>query len=137
MELTLDLFREKLPLSETGNGPEDTMETGSRCADFNALEFLLQELADMPLTGTDLILAGIRSSNPRLRYRALAAAQGWAESAGKPLTQLSPELFEAVKDLETRETAEEMKEMIAPLISGEIHFRDADGSEEREENEDE
>lgn len=137
VEPTLDLFREKLPLSETGNGPEDTMETGSRCADFNALEFLLQELADMPLTGTDLILAGIRSSNPRLRYRALAAAQGWAESAGKPLTQLSPELFEAVKDLETAETAEEMKEMIAPLISGEIHFRGADGSEEREDNEDE
>ena len=137
VELTLDLFREKLPLSETGNGPEDTMETDSRCADFNALEFLLQELADMPLTGTDLILAGIRSSNPRLRYRALAAAQGWAESAGKPLEQLSPELFEAVKDLETRETAEEMKEMIAPLLSGEIHFRDAEDSEEREENEDE
>ena len=75
--------------------------------------------------------------NPRFRYRALAAAQGWAESAGKPLEQLSPELFEAVKDLETRETAEEMKEMIAPLLSGEIHFRDAEDSEEREENEDE
>jgi hypothetical protein len=30
-----------------------------------------------------------------------------------------------------------MKEMIAPLLSGEIHFRDAEDSEEREENEDE
>ena len=134
---TLDLYRRKLPLLKTPGGLSDTEGTDGGSEDHTALEFLLQELADLPLTGTDLLLAAIRSPYPRLLFRALETAQGWAEIAGKPLAQLSPELFEAVSELEKKETANEIKEMIRPLLAGDIRFHDSEDHDESEDEENE
>lgn len=134
---TVDLFRQKLPLAEMTGDPTDVLGMDSGYTDYNALEFILQELSDKPLTGCDLMLTGIRSPYIRLRNRALTVLQNWVEDTKEPLSQLSPELFEAVKDLESTEPADGPRKMIAPLLDGEIHFHGPDDYDESEEEQDE
>ena len=126
---TLDLFREKLPFSEMKGDPIDDPGLGSEYEIYNQLQYIIQELDDKPLVGADLIKAGLESRISRNRYRALSVLQSWAQEKAIPLSDLSPDLFEAVRLLQGREIDKDKVEMITRLLEGQTHFYDDEEDE--------
>ena len=121
-EKTLDLFREKLPLAEMGGDPVGDPGFGAKYRKYDQLQTVLQNLADKPLTGTDLIAAGLRSPLSRNRIWALMCLRSWVQAKALPLADLSPELYAAVSALRPKEISEDCLKIIAPLLSGRTTF---------------
>ncbi|MGN8764355.1 hypothetical protein [Hornefia butyriciproducens] len=133
IEPTLNLFRNKLPLSEMKGDPIDDLCMGEEYHVYDQLQFVLQELGEHPLVGTDFIKAGLESPVPRNRSRALVALQAWVQEKEEPLSELTPNLFDTVAILKTKEIFDGIMELILPLLEGQIHFDDEDECEEWEE----
>jgi len=132
---TLDLFREKLPLSEIKGDPIADPGLGREYEAYNQLQYILQELDDKPLAGADLVKAGLESRISRNRYRALSVLQSWVQEKDTPLSELAPDLFEAVGLLQAREIDKDKTEMITRLLEGQTHFYDDDEDEFEESEE--
>lgn len=124
VDSVLRLFHEKLPLSEMKGEPVDDPCMGEEYKDYDKLQFLIQELEDKPLTGTEFIKAALESPAPRNRYRALAVLKAWVQAKGTALSALLPEIYEEVLLLRNREKKEDYFKMIDPLLEGRIEFPD-------------
>jgi len=122
VEPALKLYLEELPLAEMKGDPIDDPCLGAEYKDFDKLQYLIQELDDKPLTGCEFIKAALESPVSRNRYRALAVLQAWVEAKGTALSELNPELNEAVSLLEWREIVEGNLKMIEALLAGETRF---------------
>ena len=129
VEPVLKLFAEKLPLAEMEGEPQDDLGFGKDFEKYNKLEFIMYELEERPLVGMKFMIAGLRSPVIRNRNRALSNLQKWVELTGKPLRELSPELYKEVKTLKTKEVSERPMEMILPLLEGRTVFKDDDDEE--------
>lgn len=103
---------------------------GEEYKDYDMLQYILQELDDKPLLGIDFMKAGLKSPVNRNRYRTLLDLEEWVENKSMPLEELSPELFELVKDLKAREINEDNLDMINALIAGETEFSDDEETED-------
>ena len=126
IEPTLQLFRDHLPLSDMAGEPEDNLGLGEEYHSYDQLQFVLQELASLPLTGMEFMVAGLRSPVTRNRNRALANLKVWVQERQMPLSGLSPELFALVKELREKEVNDGAMEMIIPLLEGQTVFHDND-----------
>ena len=133
LEPTLELFREHLPLNEMSGEPTSGMALGKDFETYNILDFLLQGLREHPLTGCEFVATGLNSPYVRQRNGALRVLQSWVVATEKPLAKLSPELYQAVSELETREINDGPKEMITPLLEGKIIFHEEAAGEDWEE----
>ena len=120
----LKLFADKLPLAEMEGEPRDDLGFGENFEKYNKLELILHELKERPLMGMNFMIAGLRSPIIRSRNRALANLQNWVEITGKPLQELSSELYEEVKTLEAKEVSDGPMKMIIPLLEGRTEFKD-------------
>ena len=121
-EKTLQMFREKLPLKTMTGKPTDETGLGKKYLPHLQLDMIMRELWNTPLTGTDLIITGLKSPLPRNRIGALRVIQTWVQGTGTPLAALSSELYKTVKKLEPKEVNDTAKEMIAGLLEGKIEF---------------
>ena len=127
---TLELFRNYLPFPEMEGDPIDDFCLGEEYKDYDMLQYILQELDDKPLLGIDFMKAGLKSPVNRNRYRSLLNLEEWVESKSMPLEELTPELFELVKDLKNREINDSNLKMINALIAGETEFSDDEETED-------
>lgn len=117
-ETVVDLFRSNLPLSEMTGELSNDAGLGKDFLKYTQLDFILQELRSIPLLGTDLVMTGLKSPVVRCRNRAMSVLKQWTEITGKPLSQLSEDLFEIVKAL--KETRDEPMELIDQLLDGNV-----------------
>ena len=124
VEPVLRLFHEKLPLDAIKGDPVDDPCMGEKYRDYDKLQFLIQELEDKPLTGSEFIRAALESPASRNRYRALSVLQAWVQEKGTALSALLPEIYEDVLLLQKKETREENRKMIIPLLEGRTEFPD-------------
>ena len=136
IEPTLQLFREKLPLSEMAGEPEDNIGLGEEYKSYDQLQFILQELAPYPLTGMDFMTAGLQSPLTRNRNRALTNLKNWVQEKQLPLASLSPELYKLVEDLRDKEVNDDAMVLILPLLDGQTVFTD-ENEDDVDESEDE
>ncbi len=133
VEPVLRLFHEKLPLAEMKGEPVDDPCMGEEYKDYDKLQFLIQELDAMPLTGTEFIKAALQSPASRNRYRALTVLQAWVQAKGTALSVLLPEIYEDLLLLRKREMKEDHFKMIDPLLEGRTEFPDEEEDDESEE----
>lgn len=133
VEPVLKLYHEKLPLAEMKGDPLDDPFMGEEYKDYDKLQFLIQELDAMPLTGTEFIKAALQSPASRNRYRALVVLQAWVQAKGTALSVLLPEIYEDVLLLRKREMKEDHFKMIDPLLEGRTEFPDEEENDESEE----
>ena len=129
IERLLDLFRKRIdPDTFTGDPGE-----AFRCAETrdreDILEFLLEELSYLPLTGTDLVLTGLRAPGVWVRGRAIFTVSAWTAEQGVPLRDLSAELYGELRALSQKEPVDALKEAIWKLLSGGTAFEEGDLNE--------
>ena len=122
IEPVLRLFHEKLPLAEMKGEPASDPCMGEAYKDYDKLQFLIQELDAMPLTGTEFIKAALQSPAPRNRYRALVVLQAWVQAKKTALSDLLPEIYEVLLLLRDKEVKEDHFKMIDPLLEGRTAF---------------
>ena len=116
------MFREKLPLKTMTGKPTDETGLGKKYLPHLQLDMIMRELWNTPLTGTDLIITGLKSPLPRNRIDALRVIQTWVQGTGTPLAALSSELYKTVKKLQANEVNDTAKAMITDLLEGKIEF---------------
>ena len=122
VEPVLRVFRKNLPLSQMEGEPEDSLGFGEKYRKYDQLQFVLQELGNLPLTGMDLMMAGLKSPVSRNRNRVLANLKEWVKMKGQPLETLCPQLYEAVRRMREKEVNAGGKHMIEELLSGKTTF---------------
>lgn len=133
VEPVLKLYLEKLPLAEMKGDPLDDPCMGEEYKDYDKLQFLIQELDAMPLSGTEFIKAALQSPASRNRYRALVVLQAWVQAKGTELSDLLPEIYEDLLLLRKKEMKEDHFKMIDPLLEGRTEFPDEEEDDESEE----
>ena len=131
LQQAMDLFRERLPLAQMKGDPLDDLCLGNEYRNYNILQYMIQELDGRPFTGADFVRAGLESPVARNRSRALKVLQAWVSAAGRPLSELCPELFPAVRKLRGREINAGVRSLADPLLEGKTDFTEEDGEEGR------
>ena len=134
VEPVLQLFRDNLPLDEMKGDPEDKPFWGNNFLLGNKLLQILMRLADKPLTGADLVKAGLENPAAFCRSGALRVLQMWVRDKNMPLKYLSPELWETVSALQEKEIDANCGKMIASLLAGQAHFPDSAAEEDDEDD---
>ena len=120
VQSVLTLFRGHIPLDRVEGAPVEDVGFGPEYKYQNQLQYLLQELDGMPLTGKEFVKAGLKSPLTRNRHRALEVLKKWGRKEGKTLEELSPELYGTVKDMEKTEIYPANKEMIRMFLEGRV-----------------
>ena len=108
VEKVVTLYESLLP-----QVPEDSMQPQN--ATLQVLALLLSGLHRHPGLGEKLVLAVLKSSEPRIRRAACTVLERWRERLRKPVEEISPALANAVAQAAQRDTAEEMREVYASL----------------------
>lgn len=105
----IDVFTKELPLAQMTTGPAEEMGLGRKFADFQKLDFILQELKDKVGKGEELMKTALKSPVIRNRNMAAAVLKVWVETAEKPLKEISPVLYDTVQEELEKEMREEVK----------------------------
>ena len=141
---TLDLFREKLPLSAVRSKAYDPDPAVRREAyeaeiaayakieipmaaclnGIKALRSVLRELAGRPMTGADLVAAALATPDGESRRLALRTLRAWVRASGTPLPAFSPDVVWPVRVLRAKEVLADNAELAATLLSGRTAFED-------------
>lgn len=119
----LELFRQKLTLSELKAKPGTTMGLGKESWKQRTIQFVLQELRRYPLEGQDFVEVALQTEPVRTRNLAIGTLNRWVEKEGKPLSELLPEFQALLTELREIEPDEKVKEYMDELISGKIIYR--------------
>ena len=104
--------------------PTDSLGLGEDYARTTALEFLMQELRDWPLEGTEFIETGLQSAPVRTRNGALFVLEMWVEAEGKALAEILPDMWILLTKLRDIEPVDEVKQKMDRLIEGAIIYVD-------------
>lgn len=128
----LELFRQRLPLSEMKTGPKKTLGLGKDYWRENALEYLMQELRNYPLEGQDFVETGLQSAPVRTRNGAMYVLELWISSKETPLSELLPDFQTLLLKLRDAEIDEKARKRIDRLVSGNITFEDEPDNEDEE-----
>jgi hypothetical protein len=115
----IDLCEAVLPLDEMAEGMGDYLFADKLNHEHQCLDFVLSELAGYPLRGMRLIKTGLNSPVVRGRSIACRALSGWVKSEGKPLSDISPELYTEIARIHKIEVNEQTKETMQKLLDGE------------------
>ena len=108
--------RQVLPLEDMAEGMGDYFFADKLKQEYQCLEFVLQELAKYPLRGVRLVKTGLNSRVIRDRNMAICVLSGWSESEGRPLADLSPELYAEGARIYQVEVNEKTKEAMKKLL---------------------
>lgn len=111
-EQVLDIFRTSLPLQSMTGEPTSDNGWGKKNADYGKLTHLLQHIAEYPLCGTDLVIAGLHMPVVPCRSQAVRTASCWCKAKECALSALSEELFQAVEALKAAEVDDRVKKCI-------------------------
>lgn len=114
----ISLCENILPLDEMATGMGDYLFADTLNKEHQCLDFILPELAAYPLQGVSLIKTGLNSRVVRGRNMACRALSGWVKSVGKPLAELSPEVYSEIIRIHAIEVNEQAKETMKKLIDG-------------------
>lgn len=112
----IELYEAVLPLEDMAEGMGDYFFADKLKQEYQCLEFVLQELAKYPLRGVRLVKTGLNSRVIRERNMAICVLSGWSESEGRPLADLSPELYAEVARIYQVEVNEKTKEAMKKLL---------------------
>lgn len=115
----IDLCEAVLPLDDMAEGMGDYLFADKLNQEHQCLDFVLPELAGYPLRGVRLIKTGLNSRVVRGRNMACRALSGWVKLEGKPLYDISPELYTEIAQIHKAEVNEQTKETIQKLLDGE------------------
>ena len=116
-----------LPLSEMAVGMGDWLFPDKLHREYQCLDFVLPALADYPMIGEKLIKTGLNSRVTRNRNMACRALQGWEIAMGKPLHEISNELFDEVKRICMLEVNDQTRETMKSLLDKSIATKVVDG----------
>ena len=116
----IDLYESVLPLGEMASGMGDYFFSDILRKEHGCLDFILPALAEYPLQGIKLIKSGLGSPVTRERNMACKALSGWVKAQGKPLEDISPELFVEIMRIYEIEINEQTKETMKRLLEGEF-----------------
>ncbi|MDE7299615.1 MAG: hypothetical protein K2N94_12455, partial [Lachnospiraceae bacterium] len=111
-EKTLELFRKALPMDTMEGEPEDNLGLGEEYKDYSMLSYLVQNLQNYPLCGTDLVVLSLKSPVTRNRNMALRVLDAWCKAKECTLGELSEEALRAVDILKEKECAESVRKSI-------------------------
>lgn len=113
----INLYETILPFEHMAQGMGDHILSDELHREFQCLQVLLFELEAYPLQGVQLIKTALNSPVVHSRGTACGTLSGWVKAQGKPLADISPELYSEVARIyqievndQTRET---MKELLA------------------------
>jgi len=120
------LYESVLPLDEMASGMGDYLFSDRLRIEYSCLDYILPCLAAYPLQGLKLLKTGLSSPVVRTRNMACRALSGWVKLQGKPIADISPELFTEIEKIHDIEVNEQTKETLRKLINGET--ADADES---------
>jgi len=120
IEQVTDLFRNNLPLSSMRKDPSGSIGAGEEFADYHRLEAVLRGLDKHPYEGEDLVISGLWSPVIRTRNTALAVIAEWTKILEKPLSSVSEEIFNELRDMREKETEDSLKRTEQRLIDGVI-----------------
>lgn len=126
IERMLDLFRKRIDPDTFAGEPGEAFRCEALRDREDILEFLLEELSYLPLTGTDLVLAGLRAPGVWVRGRAIFTVSAWVAERGVPIRDLSTELYAELRGLSQKEPVDALKEAIWRLLSGDTAFEEGD-----------
>ena len=110
------LLTERLPLAQMGTGPQNEMGLGQEFADFQKLDFILQELRGKTGKGELLIKTALQSPVVRNRNMAVAVLKSWAEKEEKTLDEIVPALYDTLLRAEKIEVREDVKTRMKEVI---------------------
>lgn len=110
------LFTERLPLAQMATGPQNEMGLGQEFADFQKLDFILQELRGKTGKGELLIKTALQSPVVRNRNMAVAVLKSWAEKEEKTLDEIVPALYDTLLSAEKIEVREDVKTRMKEVI---------------------
>jgi hypothetical protein len=113
------LYEDVLPLYEMATSMGDYYFPKEMRKEYGCLDYILPCLATYPLQGTKLIKTGLNSPVVRNRNMACRALSGWAKIQGKPIADISSELFMEIKKIHEIEINEQTKDTLRKLINGE------------------
>ena len=114
----IELYEAVLPLEEMATGMGDYLFADTLRKEHGCLDFILPALSAYPLQGIRLIKAGLGSPVTRERNMACRALSGWMKTLGKPLAEISPELFSEIERIIQIEMNEQTKETMQRLLDG-------------------
>jgi len=112
------LCENTLPLDEMAEGMGDYLFAEAYNQEHQCLDFVLPALAAHPMQGSKLIKTGLNSPVVRGRNMACRALSGWVKELGKPLSDISPELYAELVRIHEIEVNEQTKETMKKLIDG-------------------
>ena len=107
VEKTLDLFREKMNL-------EDVLATEDSTS--HKLTLIVQELRSKVGVGEDFVEAALKSSITRNRNIALNVLGAWVNSSVQPLINVSPKLYEILKEIAISEEDETLRQRMDEIL---------------------
>jgi len=114
----IELCETILPLDEMAEGMGDYLFAEKLRQEHQCLDFVLPELAAYPIKGVELIKTGLNSPVVRGRNMACRALSGWVKTQGKPLSEISSELYAEIVRICEVEVNEQTKETMKKLIDG-------------------
>lgn len=123
-ERVIDVFRQKLPLSEMRTQPTMSHGLGRDYWRQSAIEYLLQELRAYPLEGQDFVKTALQSSPIRTRNGGLHVLEKWVSAKAVSLPELLPEFQRLLCRLREIEPDDNIKNRMDRLISGATVFDD-------------
>ena len=119
---TMAVVRGNLPLEDMKTTPGTTPGLGEKYWAHRALDFLLQELRNYPLEGTDFVETGLQCEPPRSRNMALSVLESWVMEKEAPLATLLPDMYTLLQRIRDIEPNEKVRARIDKLLSGAIIF---------------
>lgn len=107
----IKLFRKNL--NEQDTGPDDKQIPGN----VKRISLLLN-LQDYPLTGAEFVKDALRSNTDYERAQAVSVLKAWIEQTDTPLSELSPDLYQAALSCYKQETMETVRETLGIMLEG-------------------
>ena len=131
-ERVIDVFRQKLPLSEMKTEPTKTLGLGKDFWKQSAVESLLQELRNYLPEGLDFVETALQSAPIRTRNFGISALENWVSEKGVPLSELFPEFKELLSKLVEIEPDDRVKKDMERLLSGAVTFENNEAEDDDE-----
>lgn len=117
LEKVLDLFRKSMDLEDFVVGAADEIGLGAEYKVHNNLDFLLQELKENVGYGEDILEKTLQSPTVRNRNLSIKVLKAWTIKEKKDLEQVSPRLWNVLKQLIASEVREDIKLEMATLLT--------------------
>jgi hypothetical protein len=112
------IYEEVLPLEDMATGMGDLLFPENFPEEHFCLDFLLQALVKYPLLGRRLVTTALQSPVVRERNGACSALEGWSMSLNKPLRTYSPDLYDFMKRIVSKEINRDTRIRMKKLLKG-------------------